>query len=109
MDRLVEPNFLQVDVRDRAANVVELVLLEHRRVGLAAVDHDVEHGVQPARAGERVAQVALGDRDRVRLLAAVEDAGDQPLLAQAPRLGRAEDGTILNEQFDALTSHGGRL
>ena len=76
---------------------------------LAAVDDDVEHGVQAARVGERGAQVALGDRDRDRLLAAVEDAGDQPLPAQAPRLRRAEDGTVLDQQLDALSSHGGRL
>ena len=30
------------------------------------------------------AEVALGDRDRVRLLAPVENAGDQALPAQAP-------------------------
>ena len=56
-----------------------------------------------------VAQVALADRDRVRLLAPVENAGDQALLAQAPRLGRAENGTILDQELDALTRHGGRL
>ena len=75
----------------------------------AAVDHDVEHRVHAAVAGEGGAQVALGDRDRVRPLAPVENAGDQALLAQAPRLGRAENGTVLNQQFDALTRHGGRL
>ena len=83
-----------------------LVLLEHRRVRLAAVDDDVEHGVQAAARRQRAAQVALGDRDRDRLLAAVEDARDQALAAQAPRLGRAEDGTVLDHQFDALSSHG---
>ena len=108
VDRLVEPDFLQVDMRDVAANLVLLVLLEHRGVRLPAFDDDVEHGVQAAPRGERRAQVALGDRDRDRLLAAVEDARDQALAAQAPRLGRAEDGTVLDHQFDALSSHDAR-
>ena len=42
-------------------------------------------------------------------LAAVENTRDQALLAQAPRLGRAENGTVLDQQLDALTGHGGRL
>ena len=48
VDRLVEPHFLQVDVRDHAAHGIQLVLLEHRRMRLAALDDDVEHGVQAA-------------------------------------------------------------
>ena len=38
LDRLVEPDLLEVDVRDRAAHLVALVVLEDRRVGRAAVD-----------------------------------------------------------------------
>ena len=45
VDRLVEADFLQVDVRDAAADGVLLVVLEHRGVRLAALDDDVEHGV----------------------------------------------------------------
>jgi hypothetical protein len=56
-----------------------------------------------------MAQVALVDGDRDRRLAAVEDARDQPLSAQAARLGRAEDGTILDHELDALSSHGSRV
>ena len=107
VDRLVEPDLLQVDVRDQAAHGILLVVLEHRGVHLPAFDGDVEHGVQAALRGERRPKVALGDRDRDRLLAAVEDAGDQALAAQATRLGRAEDGTILDQQLDALRSHDG--
>ena len=47
VDRLVEPDLLQVDVRDTAAHRVDLVLLQNRRVGLAfAVDLDVENRVE---------------------------------------------------------------
>ena len=73
---------------------------------LATFDDDIEHGVEPTARRERRAQVALGDRDRDRLLATVEDAGDQALATQAPRLGRAEDGTVVDQQFDTLSSHG---
>ena len=109
VDRLVEADFLQVDVRDGAAHLVELVLLEHRRVGVPAVDDDVEHGVQAARAGQRRAQVALGDRDRDRRVLSVENAGNQPLPAQAARLGGAEDRPVLDHELDALSCHGAGL
>ena len=66
LDRLVEPDFLKVDVRDVAANLVALEVLEDRRVSGAAVDRDVEHGVRPGRARQRRPQVALADRDRDR-------------------------------------------
>ena len=105
VDRLVEAHFLQVDVGDQAAHRILLVVLEHRGMRLPAVDDDVEHGVQPALRGQRGAEIALGDRDRHGSLAAVEDAGDQTLAPQAARLGRAEHGTVLDHQFDALSSH----
>ena len=43
LDRLVEPNLVEVDVRDRAADRMLLVVLQHgvmRR--LLALDHDVD-------------------------------------------------------------------
>ena len=106
VDRLVEPDFLQVDVGDVAADLSCWYSLSTEEWRLAAVDHDVEHGIQATAGRQRAAQVALGDRDRDRILAAVENARDQTLPAQAPRLGRAEDGTVLDHQFDALASHG---
>ena len=60
----------------------------------------------PPRVVSALRSVALGDGDRDRLLAAVENAGNQTEAPQAPRFGRAEDGTVLDQQFDALSSHG---
>ena len=108
VDRLVEPDLLQVDVRDAAAHLVDLVLLEDRRVRLArAVDLDVEDRVEARRAGERAAQLALRDGDRDRLAAAVEHARDEPLLAQAARLARAEPLALGDDQLGALSGHSG--
>ena len=64
LDRLVEPDLLEVDVRDRAAHLVALVVLEDRRVLAAAVDGDVQHDVAAGRSGQRGAQLALADGDR---------------------------------------------
>ena len=105
VDRLVEAHFLQVDVSDQPAHRILLVVLEHGRVLLSAVDDHVEHGVEPALRGQRGAEIAVGDRDRHGSLAAVEDTGDQTLAPQAARLRRAEHGTVLDHQFDALSSH----
>ena len=55
---------------------------------------------------QRRAQLALGDRDRDRLLAPVENARDEALPAQAAGLGGAEDGPVLDHQLDALSCHG---
>ena len=91
VDRLVEPDLLQVDVRDAAAHLVHLVLLEDRGVRrAAAVDLDVEDRVQAGRAGQRAPELALGDEIATGSPRAVEDAGDEALLAQAARLARAE-------------------
>ena len=106
VDRLVEPDLLQVDVRDVAAHLVRLELLEHRRVSLAAFDDNVEHGIEAAPGRQRGAQLALRNRDRDRLLASVEDARDQPAATQAARLGGAENRTVLDHELDALSSHG---
>jgi hypothetical protein len=109
VDRLVEADFLQVDVRDGATDLVELVLLEHRRVRGSTFDDDVEHRVQAARAGQRRAQVALGDRDRDGSVLSVEDARDQPLPAQAARLGGAEDRPVSDHELETLSCHGAGL
>ena len=62
LDRLVEPDLVQVEVHERAAHGIALVVLEHGRVRAAvAFDDDVEDRVQAARAGERAAQLARGD------------------------------------------------
>ena len=109
VDRLVEPHLLKVDVRDRPAHAVELVLLEHRGMRVAGLDDDVEHGVRAGAAGQRRPQVPLGDRDRDRRLAAVQDAGDQTLVAQPARLGGAEDRPVLDQKLHALSRHGAEV
>ena len=87
LDRLVEPDLAQVDVGDRPADRILLVLGEDRRVdGLLSLEDDVEDRVQARRPGHRGPQVLLGDRDRPRMALPVEDAGNEPLGAQAPRL-----------------------
>ena len=66
----VEPDLVQVDVRDAAPDLVQLVVLEDRGVRLArAVDLDVEDRVEARGAGQRAAQLALLDADRDRLAA----------------------------------------
>ncbi len=105
-DRLVEADLVQVDVRDAAADLVHLVVLEDRRVrGAGAVDLDVEDRVQAGRAGERAPKLALLDRDRDRLAAPVEHAGDEALAAQAARLARTEVLALLDDQLCAFSGH----
>ena len=74
-----------------------------------ALEHDVEHGVEPGRAGQRGAKLALADGERLRGRAAVEDARNEALLAQAPRLGRAEPGPFLHLETKSVAGHGGGL
>jgi hypothetical protein len=108
VDRLVEPDLLQVDVRDAAAHGIDLVLLEDRRVRAAlAVDLDVEDRVQAAGARERPAQLALLDADRDRLAGAVEDTRHDSLLTQAARLGRAEPLAVGDDELGAFSGHSG--
>jgi hypothetical protein len=109
LDRPVEPHLLQVDVRDTAPHGIDLVLLEDRRVSLSlAVDLDVEDRVEAGRARQRAPQLALRNGDRHRLAAAVEDARNEALLAQAPRLSRAEPLALGNQEFCAFSGHSGR-
>jgi hypothetical protein len=107
LDRLVEPHLLEVDVDQAALHGVLLVILEDRRVsGLLALEGDVEDRVKTLSAGQHPAQLALGHADRVRLLAApVEDARNQPLLAQAARLGGAAALALLYLQLHSLAGH----
>ena len=74
-----------------------------------ALEDDVEHGVEAGRAGQGGAQLALADGERLRRRAPVEDAGDEALLAQAPRLGRAEPGPFLHLETKSVAGHGGGL
>ena len=74
-----------------------------------AFEHDVEHGVQPRGAGQRGAEVALADGECLRARAPVEDARNEALLAQAPRLGRAEPGPFLHLETKSVAGHGGGL
>ena len=80
LDGPVEAHLLQIDVGDRAADRVALVLLEDRRVHRRlAGEHDVEDRVEPRGTGERPAQVALGHDEWVRRLAlAVRTPGIRP-------------------------------
>src|SRR5690242_9577326 len=65
LDRLVEPYFVEIDMRDASPDGIDLVLLENRRMRLAlAVDLDVEDRVQAGGAGERPAKLALRNADR---------------------------------------------
>ena len=107
-DRLVEPDLVQVDVDDVAPDLVDLVVLEDRRVrGAGAVDLDVENRVQAGGAGERAPELTLLDRERDRLGAAVEHAGDEPLAPQTARFARAEVLALLDDQLGPLSSHTG--
>ena len=69
LDRLVEADLEQVDVRDGVANAVALVVLEDRRARLRlALELDVEDRVEAVGAGQRAAELPLLDRERARLV-----------------------------------------
>ena len=88
LDLLVEADLEAVEVDDLAAQRVALLLLDHDRDGLAAVDLQVE---QRLALGEQGPQVALGDLEGLRLAAvAVDDARDQALAAQPAARARPE-------------------
>ena len=66
--------------------------------------------MQPGAAREHPPQLALRDAERLRLLSpAVEDARDQPLLAQAARLRGATALAVLHGQLHAFAGHGGEV
>ena len=86
-----------------AAHRVPLLLLDDDGLGLAAVERQVEQG---AAGGERVARLALGHAERARLGAArVDDAGDEPVAAQAAGRARAEFGAFGDLECGAIGSH----
>ena len=87
---------------------VRLVVLEDRGMRrLLSREDDVEDRVQPRRPRQRLAQLALADREGMRLLPApVEDAGDQPLAPEPPRRRRAALVALLDLDLDSLACHG---
>jgi hypothetical protein len=57
---------------------------------------------------QHAAQLALVNGDRMRLVAsAVEDARDQPVLAQAPRLAGAPLLALLHLETNSFSGHTG--
>ena len=100
---------MQVDVGDAAAERILLVGLEDRVVrGLLAVEDDVEDRVQPAGPRERAPELALLDAEGMRRLPApVEDARNEPLPPQPPRLRRTAALAVLDLQPDPFAGHSG--
>ena len=110
MDRLVEPNLTQVDVRDGAADRILLVLGEDRRMhGLLALDDDVEDGVEPRRARHRRTKLPLRHDDRACMTLPVQDAGDEALRAEAPSATRADVLALAHFELQPVSRHGGGL
>ncbi len=109
LDRLVEPHLVQVDVGEPAAGNLLLVVLEHGGMSrLLPVEHDVEDRVRAGIARERAPELALRDAERMRRLApAVEDAGHEPLVAQAACVGRAATLARLDLELDSFSGHFG--
>ena len=100
LDRTVETNLVEVDVRQRAADRVPLEVLENCVVrGRLPLDHDVDDRVEPRRARQRGAKAALAHDDRARMTLPVEDAGHQALLAEAAHATRAD---LLGSAFGDL-------
>ena len=81
LDRLVELHLLQVDVLEAAADRVQLLLLDDDRDGFAALDLEVEERVALAD-DVRTSRSATWNGGRLRA-AGVDDAGHQPVAAQA--------------------------
>ena len=104
LDRLVEPNLTEVDVRDGAADRVALHVGEHRRMHrLLALDDDVENRVQPRRSGHRCPKVPLGDQDRARVAFSVEDARDESARAQAAHVARPALLSLLHFELETFS------
>ena len=111
LNRLVEPHLVKVDVRDRAADRMLLVVLEHGVMrGLLAVDDDVDDPVEPRRAGQRDTQLPLAD-DECLVRLAVEHARDQSLTPQALHVAGAEliGAALLDLECDSVPGHGGEV
>ncbi len=99
---------MQVDVRDAAADLVQLVVLENRRVrGACAVDLDVEDRMQAGGTRQGAPELAFLDGDRDRLAAPVEHAGDEAAAPQTARFAGTEVLARLDDQLCAFSSHSG--
>ena len=111
LDRLVEPHLVEVDVRDRAADRMLLIVLQHGVMRcLLTLDHDVDDPVQPRRTGQSDAQLSLADDERLVRLA-VEHARDQALAPQALDVAGAEliGAALLDLECDPVPGHGGEV
>ena len=103
LDRLVELHFLQVDVLEAAADRVQLLLLDHDRHRLRALELEVEERLAT---GEDGADLAFARLERLRLgPTGVDDAGHEALAAQAARAARAEIGARRGLELFASASH----
>src|SRR5829696_5077763 len=109
VDRLIEPNLLEVNVEEAVLHGVKLVLLEHGVVGLlGALDDDVDDRVEAVGAGEDPAELPLADAERLRgLPAPVENAGNCPFGAQTAGSRASTVLPRLHFELDTFTSHTG--
>ena len=111
LDDLVEPDLVQVDVEQSRPHRVELVVLEHGVVRrLLPIEDDVEDRMQAVLARQDSPQLALLDRERMRLVARpVQDSRDHAAGSQTPRDGASSLLARLDVQLDAFTRHSGGL
>src|SRR4029450_9883021 len=94
---LVEPHLEAIDVQHVAAHRMVLLLLDHHRDGLGAVQLEVE---QRMSLGEDAAKLPGGYLERTRLAAVpVDHSGHEALPAQAPGGARAEQLARGNREF----------
>ncbi len=111
LDRLVESDLVEVDVRDRAPDRMLLVVLEHGMMWcLLAVDQDIDDPVEAGRPGQGDPELPLThDEGLVRL--PVEDAGNQALTPQALDVAGAElvGSALLDLENDSVPGHGGEV
>ncbi len=111
LDRLVETYLVEVDMRDRSADGVLLVVLEHGVMGcLVAVDQDVHDRVQAGGACQGDAQLAFADDECLGRLP-VEHARDQALTPQTLDVAGAEliGAALLDLECDSVPGHGGEV
>ena len=103
LDLDVELDLLEVEMDEVAANRVALLLLDHDRNRARPLDLDVDQGTA---VDEDVAdRASLGLKGAGIVAAAVDDAGDEPLAAQAAARARAEIGARLGFQGCAVGCH----
>src|SRR5262249_42592870 len=89
LDLLVQPHLETVEVKHIAADGMVLLLLDHNRDGLGALELEVEQG---GALEEHRAKLTRRNLEGARLVAlAVDDAGDETLATQASRGPRSED------------------